>query len=76
MHQRRWKDLTDLLLFHRFAAYLELAKFKLNHILTGGQHKNSWEQFCVRLHLQEDNTVLCCGMLMVFLGKASPSEYS
>lgn len=76
MHQRRQKDLSKLLLFHRFAAYLELAKFKLNHILTGGKHEDSWEQFCVGLHLQEDNTTLCCCIPVVLLGKASPLEYS
>lgn len=76
MHQRRQKDLTELLLFHQCAAYLELAKFKLNHILTGGKHKDSREQFCVRLHLQEDNMALCCCIPMVFLGKACPLEYS
>lgn len=76
MHQRRQKDLTELLLFHQFAAYLELAKFKLNHILTGWKHKYSWEQFCVRLHLQEDHMSLCCCIPKVFLGKACSLEYS
>lgn len=76
IYQRRQEDLTELLLFHQFAAYLELAKFKLNHILTGGKHKDSWEQFCVRLHLQEDNTALCCCIPMFFLEKAWPLECS
>lgn len=56
MHWRGQKALQEVLLFRGFAAYLELAKFKLDHILTGGEHKDSWEQFCVRLHLREDNT--------------------
>lgn len=68
--------MTELLLFDQIAAYLELAKFKLNHILTGGKHKDSWEQFCVWLHLQGDNTALCCCISMVSLGKACPLEYS
>lgn len=76
MHQRRQKDLMELLLFHQCAAYLELAKFKLNHILTGGKYKDSWEQFCVRLHLQEDNMAFCCCIPMAFLRKACPLEYS
>lgn len=56
MHWRGQKALQEVLLFRGFAAYLELAKFKLDHILTGGEHKDSWEQFCIRLHLREDNT--------------------
>lgn len=59
MHWRRQKAPQELsLFFYQFAAYLELAKFKLDHILSGGKHKDGWEQFCVRLHLQEDNTPL------------------
>lgn len=76
MNRKRQKDLTELLLFYQFAAHLQLSKFKLNHILTGGKYKDSWEEFCVRLHLQEDKTTLCCWTPMVFLGKACPLEYS
>lgn len=38
-------------------ANLELAQFKLNHILVRGQNKDSWEELCVRLHLKEDSAV-------------------
>lgn len=30
---------------------LELAKFKLNHVLTGGEDKQCWKEFCVWFNL-------------------------